>query len=98
MYCSRNCCTQAIKNVTKLKEKNPDTEVYILYRDVRAYGMHEISYKEARNSGVIFINYNFEQKPEVTDENDKLKVKVFDLAVYGLNSMPKNWPASLNFL
>ncbi|MFC1901617.1 FAD-dependent oxidoreductase [Chloroflexota bacterium] len=81
MYCSRVCCTQAIKNARKLKEQNPDTDVYILYRDIRTYGMHEIKYKEARNSGVIFINYSVEQKPEVIEENGNLKVKVLDLAL-----------------
>jgi len=81
MYCSRVCCSQAIKNARKLKEKYPDTEVYVLYRDIRTYGMHEISYKEARNSGVIFVNYDVEKKPEVTEENGKLKVKVFDISL-----------------
>lgn len=81
MYCSRVCCTQAIKNARKLKEKNPDTEVYVLYRDVRAYGMHELSYKEARNSGVIFARYDIERKPEVTEDNGKLGVKVFDMVL-----------------
>ncbi|MFC1846367.1 FAD-dependent oxidoreductase, partial [Chloroflexota bacterium] len=79
MYCSRVCCNQAIKNARKLKENNPDTEVYVLYRDVRAYGIHEISYKEARKRGVIFARYDVAQKPEVTEENGKLSVKVFDM-------------------
>lgn len=81
MYCSRVCCTQAIKNAAKLKDSNPDTEVYVLYRDIRTYGMHEISYRDARNRGVIFIRYSIENKPEVTEENDKLTVKVFDQAL-----------------
>ncbi len=81
MYCSRVCCSHAIKNARKLKEQNPDTEVYVLYRDVRTYGMHEISYKEARNSGVTFIHYDIEKKPEVTEENGKLTVKVFDVTL-----------------
>jgi heterodisulfide reductase subunit A-like polyferredoxin len=81
MYCSRVCCTQAIKNARKLKERNPDMEIYVLYRDVRAYGMHELSYKEARNSGVIFARYDVERKPEVTEDNGKLKVIVFDAAL-----------------
>jgi heterodisulfide reductase subunit A len=79
MYCSRVCCTQAIKNARKLKEKNPDTDVYVLYRDIRTYGMHEIAYKEARSSGVIFINYDVKNKPAVIDEGGGLKVKVHDL-------------------
>ncbi|MFC1962363.1 FAD-dependent oxidoreductase, partial [Chloroflexota bacterium] len=81
MYCSRVCCIQAVKNASKLKEKNTDTQVYVLYRDIRTYGMHELSYKEARNSGVIFTQYDVERKPEVTEDNGKLKVKVFDAAL-----------------
>lgn len=79
MYCSRVCCTQAIKNARKLKEKNPDTDVYVLYRDIRTYGMHEINYKEARDNGVTFINYDIEHKPEVVEENGGFKLRVHDL-------------------
>ncbi|PIU54801.1 MAG: 4Fe-4S ferredoxin, partial [Chloroflexi bacterium CG07_land_8_20_14_0_80_51_10] len=78
MYCSRVCCSQAIKNAIKLKDANPETEVYILYRDIRTYGMKELKYREARDKGVTFIRYDVERKPEVTDENGKLRVKVFD--------------------
>ncbi|MFC1991603.1 CoB--CoM heterodisulfide reductase iron-sulfur subunit A family protein, partial [Chloroflexota bacterium] len=78
MYCSRICCAQAIKNALKLKEKNPDIEVYILYRDIRTYGMHELRYREARDKGVTFIRYTVDRKPEVSEENGKLRVKVFD--------------------
>jgi len=86
MYCSRICCIQAIKNAIKLKEENPDIEVYILYRDIRTYGMHELQYREARDKGVTFIRYTVERKPEVNEENGKLKVKVFD-AVLGADIM-----------
>ncbi|MFC1954437.1 FAD-dependent oxidoreductase, partial [Chloroflexota bacterium] len=78
MYCSRICCTQAIKNAIKLKETKPDTDVYILYRDIRAYSMHELQYRKAREKGVTFIRYTVDRKPEVNEENGKLKVKVFD--------------------
>jgi heterodisulfide reductase subunit A-like polyferredoxin len=78
MYCSRICCTQAMKNARKLKEQNPDIEVTVLYRDIRTYGMHELSYQEARNRGVIFAQYDADRKPEITEENNSLKVKVFD--------------------
>ncbi|MFC1903646.1 FAD-dependent oxidoreductase [Chloroflexota bacterium] len=78
MYCSRVCCTQAVTNAIKLKERNPETEVYILYRDIRTYGMNELLYREARDKGVTFIRFELERKPEVSEENSKLKVKVFD--------------------
>ncbi|MBI4334136.1 MAG: FAD-dependent oxidoreductase [Chloroflexi bacterium] len=84
MYCSRVCCGQAIKNALKLKENNPDTEVYVLYRDIRAYGMKELKYREAREKGVVFVRFDVEKRPEVTVESGKLKVKVFD-SVLGSN-------------
>jgi heterodisulfide reductase subunit A-like polyferredoxin len=64
-YCSRLCCTTAIKNALKLKERNPEAQVTILYRDIRTYGFKERVYTEARRAGVRFINFDFDQKPEV---------------------------------
>jgi len=78
LYCSRVCCTQAVNNALKLKEANPDTEVYILYRDMRTYAMNELLYRQARDKGVTFIRYEVEQKPEVSEEGGRLKVKVYD--------------------
>ncbi|MDO8490401.1 MAG: FAD-dependent oxidoreductase, partial [Dehalococcoidia bacterium] len=86
MYCSRVCCSQAVKNAIKIRDANPDTEVYVLYRDIRTYGMKELKYREAREKGVTFIRYNVDRKPEVTEENGKLKVKVFD-SVLGADIM-----------
>jgi heterodisulfide reductase subunit A-like polyferredoxin len=78
MYCSRICCGVAVKNAIKIKEHNPETEVYILYRDIRTYGMNELKYREARTKGVTFVRFDVDRKPEVQDENGKLSVKVFD--------------------
>jgi len=78
MYCSRVCCTQATFNAIKLKERNPDSEIYILYRDIRTYGMKELLYRQAREKGITFIRYEAERKPEVSEKNGKLKVNVFD--------------------
>ncbi|MBN1287693.1 MAG: FAD-dependent oxidoreductase [Anaerolineae bacterium] len=64
-YCSRICCTEAIKNALHLKALDPDAQVYILYRDIRTYGFHEELYTEARRRGVIFLQYDPEQPPEV---------------------------------
>ena len=64
-YCSRICCTTALKNALKLKELNPDAEVTILYRDIRTYGFKERIYTKARRAGVRFIHYEFDKKPRV---------------------------------
>lgn len=78
MYCSRVCCDQAIKNAIKLRDSNPETEVYVLYRDIRTYAMKELKYREARDKGVTFIRFDPETKPEVDEDGGKLNVKVFD--------------------
>jgi len=64
-FCSRLCCTTALKNALKLKELNPQARVTIIYRDVRTYGFKERLYTEARRAGVVFVRYDFERKPEV---------------------------------
>jgi len=79
VYCSRICCSQAIKNALKIKEKSPDTNVFILYRDVRTYGFNEAYYTKAREMGVRFIRYEVNEKPEVSRDNGQLKVSVHDL-------------------
>jgi heterodisulfide reductase subunit A len=67
-YCSRVCCGDAIKNALKIKELNPKTNVYIIYKDLRTYGFREKYYKEAGEKGVIFIRYDDENKPVVTNK------------------------------
>jgi heterodisulfide reductase subunit A len=64
-YCSRLCCTTALKNALKLKEINPGAEISIIYRDIRTYGFKEKLYTQARNAGVRFIHYEFDRKPLV---------------------------------
>jgi heterodisulfide reductase subunit A len=64
-YCSRICCTEAIKNALAIKECSPETEVTILYRDIRTFGFKERYYRQAREKGVRFLEYDKEQKPEV---------------------------------
>lgn len=64
-YCSRICCSESIKNALKLKELNPAMDIYILFRDVRAYGFGEDYYREAADKGVKFIRYEPQGKPEV---------------------------------
>lgn len=77
-YCSRICCSHAIKNALKIKEQRPDTNVFVLYRDIRSYGTKEKYYREAREKGVIFIRYEVDNKPTVTSADGKLKVNIKD--------------------
>jgi len=77
-YCSRVCCTDAIKNALKIKEKNPDAEIYILYRDMRTYGLRETFYEKARDKGIVFIRYDIDEKPNVKTGKNDIEVAVRD--------------------
>jgi heterodisulfide reductase subunit A len=76
-YCSRVCCTGAVTNALKIKEANPDAEVYVLYKDMRTYGFKEEYYRAAADRGVVFIRYTDEDKPVVEAEGG-LRVTVTD--------------------
>jgi len=64
-YCARICCSQSVKNALKLKEINPEMDIYILFRDMRTYGFREDYYREASNKDVKFIRYEPQDKPQV---------------------------------
>jgi heterodisulfide reductase subunit A-like polyferredoxin len=74
-YCSRVCCSEAIKNALKLKELNPAGDIVVLYRDIRSYGFQEEYYQQARRAGVVFLPYEPEDKPVVRRDGDGLKVQ-----------------------
>jgi len=77
-YCSRVCCSQAIKNALKIKELNPATDIFILYRDIMAYGFKEEYYTKTREAGIIFCRYDLDQEPEVVVKEGKIEVSVID--------------------
>ncbi len=77
-WCSRICCTEAVKNALKLKSINPKVNVYVLYRDMRTYGFKEKLYRDAREAGVMFVRFDPETKPEVASADGRLHVSVYD--------------------
>jgi heterodisulfide reductase subunit A-like polyferredoxin len=72
--CSRICCQSAVKNALHIKEINPETEVYVLYRDIRTYGELEYFYREARRQGVHFFRFDKDEPPRVEATEDGLIV------------------------
>ncbi|MGC2476219.1 MAG: FAD-dependent oxidoreductase, partial [Candidatus Sulfotelmatobacter sp.] len=77
-YCSRVCCADAIKNALKIKALSPETNVYVLYRDIRTYGFKETYYTRARQQGVVFVRYDEDRKPDVSRDGQRLDVTVYD--------------------
>ncbi len=78
-YCSRICCATALKNALLIKEANPKADIYILYRDLQAYGKeYENYYLKAQEQNVKFINYLPERGPTVKPKSEeRLTVNVF---------------------
>ncbi len=77
-YCSKVCCTQAIKSALTLKEINPEMDVFVLYRDLRPYGLREDLYRKARSVGVVFIRYNSDKAFNVALEQEDLQLTFTD--------------------
>ncbi|MDI6775708.1 MAG: CoB--CoM heterodisulfide reductase iron-sulfur subunit A family protein [Syntrophales bacterium] len=77
-YCSRVCCAEAVKNALKLKALSPGAKIYILYRDMRTYGLLESYYTKARKEGIMFVKYDPGNKPEVKKEGKNLFVSLMD--------------------
>ena len=73
-YCSRICCTAALKNALALKGKNPDIDIFVFYRDMMSYGFAESAYTRARAAGVVFIRYEPEHAPKAVYENNRVVI------------------------
>lgn len=77
-YCSKVCCTHAITQALYVKEKRPDAQIYMLYRDIRTYGKREHLYEEARAKGIVFIRYDLDSLPRVEGDKQEIEVMVRD--------------------
>ena len=74
-YCSKVCCPTALKNAMLIKEANPDSQVFVLYRDMVTQGtIYEDYYGKARETGITFIKYSPERQPVLENKS----VRVYD--------------------
>jgi heterodisulfide reductase subunit A len=81
-HCSRVCCMYSLKFSHLIKEHLPETEVYELYIDMRAYGKgYEEFYKRLMDEGVHFVRGRAAEVSSVAlspEEEGRLVVKVED--------------------
>ncbi|MBU0698031.1 MAG: 4Fe-4S binding protein, partial [Proteobacteria bacterium] len=81
-YCSKVCCTHSVKCALDFKKKNPEVNVYVLYRDLRTYGKKENLYRQARDAGILFFTYSKDDKPVVRPEGDQVTVEFTDRIIH----------------
>ena len=79
-YCSRYCCTATVHLAMKLKEKFPEANISIIYKDIRTYGFFEDYYYKASEKGVMFFRYK--EPPKIEVRNGKTYVKVKDVLTF----------------
>ena len=80
-YCSKVCCTQSIKSALELKKRDPGIRVYVLYRDMRPYGLREDLYREARMKGITFLRYQFEKGLDMEERDKGIEIRFTDLVL-----------------
>jgi len=105
VYCSRICCMTAIKNGILIKQKNPDSCVHILYRDLMCHGVENEEFlRQAKKLGVRFVKFSEKKPPEVDEKsvsvfNDVLgrEMKIdFDLVALATPFIPNEGVESLS--
>ncbi len=77
-YCSKVCCTHTIQSALECKARFPEKDITVLYRDIRTYGHREYLFRQARQAGVRFICYHPEEKPNVTEDGQAVRVTFQD--------------------
>ncbi len=77
-YCSRVCCSEAVKNALEIKRRLPGANVAVLGRDIRTYGFRELFFQKAREEGVLFVRHPEGGDPVVTEDGGRLAVRVHD--------------------
>ena len=78
-YCSRTCCMSALKYANQVRDMLPDSNIFELYADMRAFGKGcEELYTSTSRRGVMFLM--FDQRNELPvikkdDEGDGLVIE-----------------------
>jgi len=79
-WCCRVGCGNSLKNAKAVREKYPNSNVYIMYKDMRVFGKREEEYymDVQEKDGVVFLRYSTDDKPDVKLGGDKINVSVHD--------------------
>jgi len=75
-YCSGYCCRTSLKQAAYMADANEETEVYVLYKDIRTPGQSEEFYRQVQEKGVIFTRGEVR---EVVGDGDMLNVTTEDV-------------------
>jgi heterodisulfide reductase subunit A2 len=77
-YCSKVCCIHSVTNALRLKASDPQREIFIVFRQMRTYGLQEDFYREAREKGIHFIRYDYKKDFHVEFQKESLEISFTD--------------------
>lgn len=60
---------ETLETVLDLKRRHPGTDVWVIFQEMRAFGLSELAYKEAAESGVRFVRYDKAGAPRADQKN-----------------------------
>jgi len=75
-YCSTYCCSAAMKQALYVREKNPASEVVVVYRDIRTAGFQEDFYRRVQSDDAVFMTRG--RVDSVTDNGSQVRVEIRD--------------------
>jgi heterodisulfide reductase subunit A-like polyferredoxin len=70
---------ETLEVVSDLKSRAPESQVYVLFQEMRAFGLSELAYKEAADKGVRFVRYDKPGLPKI-DPKEPGRITVTDFA------------------
>ncbi len=69
-YCSNICCMNTVKDALLIREHWPDTQIFVFYQDIRAFGKgFEALYRRSKEEGVVYIRGLPSRIEEIGDHN-----------------------------
>lgn len=70
---------ETLETAIEMKKKHPETEAWVLFQEMRAFGLSELAYKQAAEMGVRFVRYDKAGAPKV-DPKQPTALAVKDFA------------------
>ena len=78
-YCSSFCCGTSLKQAKYIRNLSPESNVFIVYKDIRTLGLYEEFYKEVQKDDQIFFTKGEIEK--VIPEKNNISVQVKDTLI-----------------
>jgi quinone-modifying oxidoreductase subunit QmoB len=80
-YCSAVCCRTSLKQALYVREQDSNASAYIIYKDLRAPGEHELFYKQVQENEGVFLTRG--EVIEVREQPDHSLVVVAENTLLG---------------